>query len=1039
MQKITFLFISLLLSSSAFSQIVINEICPANDAVISDEDGDFEDWIELYNPTNNILSLNKYKFVYEEADETAETWIFPKDAYIKPKSHMLIFTSEKDRKEVVDHWEVPAFADSIWRYKVNTVLAPDTDWYQPYYTDLSWQQGLGGFGYGDNDDNTNVVFANSVYVRKKFFISDTSKYLIGFLMIDYDDSFVAFLNGVEIARSNIGAYGDHPAYNASAYEEHEAQFYQGGGPEFYFIPKQLMRSTLVPGNNVLAIQVNNYSSGTDDLSLLPWLIIGRKDSSQTFPSFPADFFMHTNFSLSNTEGFTISLKDSLGNVIDKQTVQSKSVQVNNSRGRATDGASTWTLFYFTTPNDTNDFSPPFSGYTAEPSFNLPGGFYSGTQTVTITSPPGTVVFYSLNGNNPTPSDIFYTGPIIINSTKLVRARAFDTTWTNLMSQTITNTYFINENISLPVISLALDSLSLWDDTTGIYVMGPNASPVIPYQNANFWMDWKKQGHTEYFTKNKNLGFEQDCALGIHGNFSRSWPQKSFRVYANDDYMDPYINYKIFPDKDINKFRSFNIRNAGIDWNTCHFRDRLMHKLVMGKTDIDMMDGEPVVLFLNGQYWGVYESRERQDEYYLAENHNVDPDNVDLLRFEGDILEGSNAAFYNMVAFMYFNDMTIQANYDSALKLIDVENYCDYFIAETFYNNYDWIWIDDVNKSEATNNIKFWRTINPASKWRYILWDTDLGMSLFDGTDVNCPHNLFGNIIDSSILIPSYHVIMLRAMLSNSSFKNYFVNRYCDLMNTIYYPGNVIDKIHKLRDEMMPEMARQFTKWNGPITIFGQWTVGRSTDVPSWLAEIDTLETFANCRPYSVRDSLQSEFGLTKQVDVTIDVSPLGAGNIKLNSINKLDSLPWTGIYFDGVPVTMTATASVGYKFSHWQSPLLIPSPDKNTSVTINITQNETFTAYFEKLELDFSVYPNPFTDGFSLTYEIPKEMQASVIIYDMLGRQVAEIVSGDNLQKEGTYRVNVGTDRYSLSSGIYFIKFTAGEFSKTIKILKTND
>ncbi|TAL58776.1 MAG: T9SS type A sorting domain-containing protein [Bacteroidetes bacterium] len=1028
-----------------YSQVVINELSSANDAVVADEDGDYEDWIELYNPTNVTISLNKYSFLYEVPNEAPVSWTFPK-IFIKPRQHLLIFASKKNRKEAIDHWEVPIFADSTWRYKVNTASGPAANWYQPTYSDISWLQGKGGFGYADGDDQTNTGAAYSVFLRKNFSVTDTSKYSLGVLMIDYDDAFVAFLNGVEVARSNIGAFGDHPVYNVSAYDEHEAKLYQGGSQEFFFVQ---LKNSLKPGNNVFSIQAHNYSGGMDDLTVMPWLILGSKDTAQQFISFPAEFRMHTNFSLSSTEGFKLTLKDSLGAIKDSLTLGPKNMQANNSKGRNPDGSVSWCLFWGPSPADTNDVTQCFGTYSAKPAFNLPAGFYTGVQTLSITVPAGTAVFYTRNGNNPMWTDSMYTGSIIIDSTQVIRARAFALSGTDLPSSTITNSYFINENSTLPVISLCTDSVNLWDWNTGIYVMGPNADTVnLPNQNANFWMPWKKQAHTEFFTKNKLLGFEQDCATEIHGNFSRAWPQKSFRIMANDDYQDPYINYKLFPEKNITKFKSFNIRNAGIDWNTCHFRDRLMHDIVQKKTDIDIMDGEACLLFLNGQYWGVYEMRERQDENYIAGNHNVSPDSIDLLRFEGDILEGSNAAFYGMVGFLANNNMAIQANYDSAQKLIDIENYSDYFITETYYNNWDWFWTDLANNTQGTNNIKFWRGTNPVTKWRYVLWDTDLGMALMDGAAVNCPQNLFGTITDPVITSPSLHIVMLKAMLQNTSFKNYFVNRYCDLMNTVFHPDSVLAKVNNVRTELQPEMARQFARWNGgPITIFGAWDVGRSIDIPTWLNEIDTLEEFVNCRPYNVRDSLQAEFALTKQVDVTLDVSPAGAGKIHLNTIDPVP-YPWTGIYMDGVPITMTAIPNTGYVFSHWQAPILIPTPVSTASVSLNVTVNETFTAYFTPIppgvdpleaSLGLGVYPNPFTDDFSVTYTLHQDEKISVRLFDILGQEVIQLVAADQPQNAGAHELKVNSADYELSGGIYFLKFTTEGFSKMIRLVKTGN
>jgi hypothetical protein len=330
----------------------------------------------------------------------------------------------------------------------------------------------------------------------------------------------------------------------------------------------------------------------------------------------------------------------------------------------------------------------------------------------------------------------------------------------------------------------------------------------------------------------------------------------------------------------------------------------------------------------------------------------------------------------------------------------------------------------------------------------VLWDTDLGLSLFDGTSVNCPDNLFGQIIDPVITSPSLHVVMLKSLLKSTIFKNYFINRYCDLMNTVFHPDSVLQVVHKFRDEMKPEMARHFSRWNGgPITIFGQWQVARATDVPSWLNEIDTLEAFVNCRPYSVRDSLQNHFSLSKQVDVTLDVSPAGAGKIHLNTIDP-GPFPWTGVYMDGVSVTMTATANPGYKFLYWDSPVLIASPITTFSLTLNVTQNEVFTAYFDTSGLGIkpedvlssvNVFPNPFFNDFAIDYSLPSNANVSVKLLDMLGREISEIVSSEHQQVSGVHKLRFIAKDYNLSGGLYFINFRINGFSKLIKLMKTDE
>ncbi len=275
-----------------------------------------------------------------------------------------------------------------------------------------------------------------------------------------------------------------------------------------------------------------------------------------------------------------------------------------------------------------------------------------------------------------------------------------------------------------------------------------------------------------------------------------------------------------------------------------------------------------------------------------------------------------------------------------------------------------------------------------------------------------------------------------------------MNRYCDLMNTIFIPDSVVAKVHETRDELQPEMARQFARWDqGPITIFGMWDVGRSTDVASWLNEIDTLEEFVNCRPYSVRDSLQAEFSLTKQVDVGLDIFPAGAGKIHLNTIDP-EPFPWTGVYMDGVPVTMTATANPGYVFSHWQSPTLITTPNTNASITMNVPNNELFTAHFTQLSpavnslesiVSLDVFPNPFSDNFTLKYTLMSDAHISVKLFDVLGQEISRLVSPDRVEKPGNYELKVDAKEYALPAGIYFLNFSAEGQSKMTKLIKTEN
>jgi hypothetical protein len=209
----------------------------------------------------------------------------------------------------IHHWEAAVLAENLWSYHIGNTEPPD-DWYEPGFDDSAWSVGPGGIGYSDGDDNTIIEPTISLYLRKDFGITDTATIAAVSLYADYDDAFVAYLNGVEIARANIGTIGVVPAYNETSILHHEAQLYQGGQPDAFPIQKQQLDSLWHDGTNTLAIQVHNKGLGSSDLSSLFFLMIGIIDSSNDYQPLPDWFpepFISSNLPLLfiNTNGIDI--------------------------------------------------------------------------------------------------------------------------------------------------------------------------------------------------------------------------------------------------------------------------------------------------------------------------------------------------------------------------------------------------------------------------------------------------------------------------------------------------------------------------------------------------------------------------------------------------------------------------------------------------------------------------------------------------------------------------------------------------------------
>ncbi len=918
------IFILALTFFAVNGQVVINELSSRNSNTINDFDKNYPDWIELLNTGN--VPVNLLGWSLSDDVNQLDKWKFPNISLL-PDSHLIVFCSGKDRNVIVEHWETIIHAENIWKY-FTPFFEPDPAWKDLGFDDSNWQEGPGGFGRGDGDDNT--VLPDSVatvYIRRTFNIIDTSLITTVLLQMDYDDAFVAYLNGVEIARSNIGWPGNFQSWNDFSRDVHPARMFQGLPPEDFSIDINFFKSNINEGENVLAIQALNAWNNHGNSSIIPFLSIGIRNDSFTYQQVPEWFGknpvrFHTDFKLAGT-GESLFLSNPNQNIIDN--VDFPHIKSDHSYGRVIDGGTIWKFFGNPTPDKSNNLSIPFLGYTKEPEFNVESGFYSGGVEVSITNiEPGDTVRYSVDGSWISDTSEIFPDFILIDSTCVLLAQVHKRGY--LPGNVASNSYLINFDTELPVVSISLNPHDLWDWEEGIYVMGPNASTSYPYKGANFWMDWKKSSHIEFFDKNQDLGFELDADIMIHGGFSRANPMKSLRILTDGKYDQSEINYQVFEDKDINKFNRLILRNSGQDYNITHFRDALMHKIVQQKTDIHIQDYEPAVVILNGEYWGIHNIREKIDRFYVSENFGIHEDSTEVLRENHIIIEGDFYHYVQMIDYIKNIPVVDSLVYDSISRLLNISNYTDYFIAEMYYVNSDgW----------PQHNTKYWRAANDTARWNYILTDTDFGFGLYSYPYKNELHR----VLHSNIQWSQNHRAF-RRLMENDSYKRYFINRSADMYNTVLLTSNIIQKIHLIKDRLSPEMERHLTRWE-------------STYI-AWEANVNDLLDFVEVRLGYVWQHYIDEFNLDTLVTIQLDVDSIIHGFVKINTIIP-DSLPWQGIYFDGNPVDISAVPDSGYLFSHWQSNMVISDDDTlKQFLTVNVDTNDLFKAFFviDTLELD---------------------------------------------------------------------------------------
>jgi len=930
------ILIGILISGFSYSQnLVINEVMSSNVSIISDEDGDFPDWIEIYNNNQSIYNLNEY-FLSDDASDKFK-WNIP-NTTIEPYDFLLIFASGKDRNVWASHWETIIDWGDIWKYRIGT-SEPPTSWNQISFDDTLWSSGPSGFGYGDGDDSTIVSQTISLYLRKDFTVSDILNIKLAQLHIDYDDAFVAYLNGIEIARRGIGQFGVPPAYNQTADELHEAQIYQGGLPDAINVDN--IQSLLINGNNVLAIQVHNYGATSSDLTMIPFLTLGM-NTPPVNPNGMPDLInfslprLHTNFKIKSS-GEVLLLSDSLGNILD--SLNTGIIPPDISLGRQPDGTTSWYYFDEATP-DCSNTTTGYTGIVPEPQYSQIGGFYSANVVVSLSnSLPGSEIRYTTDGAEPTDASSLYQNDINISQTTVVRARSFSANM--IPSKTITHTYFINESHQLPLISISTTPANLWDYNSGIYVMGPNAQPNFPHFGANFWQDWEKPIHIELYEPDGTLGFSIDAGIKIYGAWTRGLPQKSLAIFARGRYGYSEIDYQVFPDKPIYEFQSIILRNSGNDWDRTMFRDALMTGLVKN-ADIDIQAYRPSIVFLNGEFWGIHNIREKLNEHYLASNHGVDPDNVDLLELDGQVIEGDANHYDLLIDFLTYQNINDPANYEYVKTQMNVDNFINYQVSQIYFDNTDW----------PGNNIKFWRPRLPNGTWRWLLYDTDFGFGLFD--PMGYAHNTLEFATEPNgpgWPNPPWSTFMLRKLLENSDFTNSFINRSADFLNYYCEPSHILQKITDIKSVIEPDMSAHFVKWGG--------------NVSTWNSNINDLRIFAGHRPNYLRTHIQNKFNISGNYQISLNIDQTNTGKILINSL-LLDNYPWNGRYFNNIPISVKAIPSNGYRFKTWAG----ASTSNSANIIISSQSDITLTAIFELDSLDSgSVVINEINYNSSTTFD----------------------------------------------------------------------
>lgn len=452
------------------------------------------------------------------------------------------------------------------------------------------------------------------------------------------------------------------------------------------------------------------------------------------------------------------------------------------------------------------------------------------------------IHYTLDGSEPNEGSPVYSEAVNLETSGVLSAKAISENGTE--GKEVRESYIINESHEMPVVSLSTDPDNLYDEEIGIYVSGVNDNPRSDAL-GNYAMrgrEWERESKIEFFEEDGRKMISQNIGLRIHGGFSRTNEQKSLRVYTRNEYGNNSINYPIFGENGPGQFHQFILRNSGNDYDSTMLRDAYLQESIQGEmNNLETQLYKPVVVYMNGEYWGIHNIRERFDSDYFSTAKNIDSEGLDLLENEGSIVEGNSHSWDNLIQFVEDNDLSNKKMYDHVTENIDIDNYIDYNITEIFVRNTDW----------PRNNYQFYRDRGGDGKWRWIIYDLDVGYGRYGGEQSYAHHTLAtasGSGFDTQDM-PDWSTELFSSLMENKEFKQKFINRFTVRMDTVFEVDRMKSRLEKTSEKIESEIPRHLNRW------------GSIPSIDSWKENIQVMNKFSEQRPEYVRSHLAQQFDL----------------------------------------------------------------------------------------------------------------------------------------------------------------------------------
>ena len=793
--------------------LYINEFMASNATTVCDSFGSYSDWIELYNSTDTDMDISGFGI----SDNLSQPmkYRFPDGTTIAAKGYLVVFCSGN---EGMQNGELHA-PFGLRSYGEDVVIANkagriiDSYSFKNQETDVSMARIPDGTGEFQSNSQPSPGYPNTGAGYSAFDAANRLP-LGGVYISEFGGSTGSVASDwVEIYNStgsavNLGGYGisNNPK-----------------NPAKWVFPD----ISIEPGEYLLL-----YATGSADKA--------QKKN------------LKLNFCISST-GEALFFFDPNGKLIDK--LSAGRMKSGQSYGR--DGSDN--RYYYADPTPGAPNGKGYEGITQLPAFSVTPGIYDNAVTVAITAGEGETIRYTTDCTTPNASSEVYSGELSISKNSVIRAAAFRDGY--LSGDVATATYLFRSdgvNHALPVVTLVTDPDNLWNSKTGIYATGDQFDPdaasyadtlkSATYYQAKFATEeqvdtiWEKPAAFSLFDDNGKQVFTQNVGIRIAGSFGRGRAQKGFNVIARKEYGKGSMEYPFFENRPYKEYKAVVLRAGAQDQNRSKIRDELASGLLEG-TDINILYQayRPTVLYLNGEYWGVYFLKEKRNRFFVAQHENTE-NNVDLAIGKGfkQRSYGDNSDWVSLYEYATSHDLSSAEAYAYVSERMDVDSFRDYMIAEIYNGNTD------------TYNFQYYRL--KGGKWKFIFYDFCWGFQSPDHETVAYRMGKTPSDVCSAKLFS--------AMLQNKGWKDSFCRRFAELLNTAFTPERVTGLIDQLYGYVEPEIKREREKFNKDTFMGVKQPNTNLGTYEGFQSEISKLKDFAQRRPEELKRQLQSNLGLS---------------------------------------------------------------------------------------------------------------------------------------------------------------------------------